>query len=194
LRHDLVIEGAAFRLRPALVSDSAFILGLRKDPELARFLHPVTGQLEDQIAWMSAYEKRGGDWYWIIETLASGSPEGAVGLYNAQAGQAEWGRWILRRGSLAAMECAWLLYRAAFENLQLERVYCRTLIENKSVVSFHDSCGLRRSGVVPQCFAIGDDSQDAVEHEMLRDEWPRLARILEPKVLRLAEMLERSDV
>src|ERR1039457_4516855 len=47
------------------------------------------------------------------------------------------GRWILRRGSLAAAESALLVYTIAFEDLALDRVYCRTVSANRAVVSFH---------------------------------------------------------
>ena len=56
MKHELTLEGPAFRLRPLAMGDSAFVLSLRMDEDLSRVLHPVSGRLEDQEAWMRAYE------------------------------------------------------------------------------------------------------------------------------------------
>jgi RimJ/RimL family protein N-acetyltransferase len=193
LLHDLVLEGIAYRLRPVRSEDGAFILSLRTNPALSRFLHPVSGRLEDQQAWFDAYAVREGDWYWIVEDV-NGAPEGAIALYGLDAGRsrAECGRWILRPGSQAAVESMWLLFRAAFSHLGLAEVYCRTLAENTQVVSFHDSCGLTRHGLLPGEFEIGGRRMDAVEHRLSRDAWPEVDRGLKSKAERLARILERA--
>jgi RimJ/RimL family protein N-acetyltransferase len=193
LRHELSLDGIAYRLRPVRFDDAAFILSLRTNPELSRFLHPVTGRLDDQHAWFQSYEARDGDWYWIVER-ADGTREGTIGLYGLEADArcAEWGRWILRPGSQAAVESVWLLYRAAFDRLGLNEVYCRTLAANTQVVSFHDTCGLVRHGLIPGAFEMGGRLMDAVEHRLLRAAWPAVDQGLGTKAKRLAEILERT--
>ena len=45
MRHDVELDGVAFRLRPITSDDAAFIVALRNDARLSRFLHriaPVT--------------------------------------------------------------------------------------------------------------------------------------------------------
>jgi RimJ/RimL family protein N-acetyltransferase len=195
LHHEIVAEGHAFRLRPAGFGDSAFILSLRTDPALSRFLHPVSGRLEDQQAWFREYQQRAGDWYWIIEQL-DGTPEGTIGLYGLEAdpAHAEWGRWILKPGSLAAVESVLLMYGVAFSRLGLEWVFCRTLAENRQVVSFHDNCGLVRQGLQEGAFTLGGRPVDAVVHRVSREAWAGLQPILDQKALRLARLLEgQSD-
>jgi len=192
LRHDCTLEGAAYRIRPAVQSDAPFILSLRTDPLLSRFLHPVSGRVEDQVAWLKAYEEREGDWYWIIEQR-DGTPEGTIGLYDLRPDppHAEWGRWILRQGSQAAVESVLLLYQAAFERIGLAWVFCRTLVENAQVVSFHDSCGLERQRMVNVAVHPEGASGDAVVHRMTRERWAELAPGLQSKAERVARMLER---
>ena len=98
------------------------------------------GSLEGQHRWYEEYSKRPGDWYFAIERKSSRKIEGTVAIYgfDPDANNAEWGRWILIPRSLAAIESALLIYRAAFDELDLSEVYCRTLVENeqdrKSVV------------------------------------------------------------
>jgi RimJ/RimL family protein N-acetyltransferase len=195
VRHDVTVEGRAFRLRPARAEDSPFVLSLRTDPGLSRFLHPVSGRLEDQLAWFRAYEARPGDWCWTIERRAprGAELEGTVALYDVagEPARGEWGRWVLRPGSPAAVESAWLVYRAAFEVLGLGEVYCRTVADNARVLSFHDGCGLPRAATLPGHFRLGGRSADAIEHRLSHDAWPRVRARLEPTVERLAALLER---
>ncbi len=193
LRHDLTIEGAGFRLRPVANEDAAFILTLRTDPALARYLHPVSGVLEDQLAWLEAYFQRSGDYYFIVERVDSGAPVGTIALVDAggPGGAAEWGRWILLPGSLAAVASAWLIYRLAFERLQLASVYCNTVEANEQVVSFHDSCGLERTATLPAHFDLGGRQEDAVQHTLFATRWPAVEGPLRAKATRLHGLLSR---
>jgi RimJ/RimL family protein N-acetyltransferase len=193
VRHDLRIDGQAFRLRPVGLDDAAFILELRVDPRAAGRLHPVSGRIEDQVAWLEQYFDRPGDWYWIVERVRDDAPEGALGLYDLDAakGRAEWGRWILRPGSLAAPESALLLYRLAFDRLGLTEVRCRTVATNARVVSFHDRSGLEHVGVLPAAVQFRETTVDAVEHRLRRENWPATRDLLELSAAQAAELLSR---
>lgn len=191
MRHDLAPEGAAFRLRPVTEADAAFVLELRTDPRLNRWLHPTPPGLQRQLAWLAEYRQRPGDWYFVVEHRASGRPEGLVALYDVdpQATRGEWGRWILRHGSMAAVESAWLIYRVAFDLVGLAEVVCRTVADNRAVVSFHDSCGLGGRRLLPEHFELPDGRHDAVEHHLDRGGWPAVAARLEALARRLAERI-----
>ena len=110
MQHERHIEGAGFRLRPARLSDSEFILSLRTQPQLSRYLHPVSGRLEDQQAWMQTYFERPGDFYFVVERADSQEAVGTIALVDVEGpgGSAEWGRWILSPESMAAFreQCA----------------------------------------------------------------------------------------
>src|SRR5690606_11824330 len=94
--------------------------------------------VEDQENWTRTYFEREGDWYFIVEHL-DGEREGAISIYNHNPVErmAEWGRWILRRDSLAAVESAALIYDIGFGRLNLELMFTHTEEVNQSVVSFH---------------------------------------------------------
>jgi len=118
--------------------------------------------------------------------------EGVISLYDLDASQtvAEWGRWILRRHSLAAVESAALVYRCAFEQLNLKEVYCRSVASNTQVVAFHDSCGCADRRVLPAHFMLDGQAFDAVEHRVDLDNWngavkPYLGRLSERIAARL---------
>jgi RimJ/RimL family protein N-acetyltransferase len=187
--HNLSLEGPAFRLRPINDNDADLVIGLRSNPELNRYLHSGPCNLEDQNAWMDQYYKRAGDYYFVIERRINGMPEGLIALYeiDSETKIGEWGRWILKPGSLAAIESAFLIYCMAFERLGLNIIYCRTVGENIKVVSFHDSCGISGCRFLPQHFEINCHRYDAIEHSLDLAGWT----IIKPRLEKLAYLTAR---
>ena len=166
------MRGLRFELRPVELDDAAFVVALRTSAA-GQFLNSAPSSVESQRAWLDAYFRREGDYCFVVQDVASGGAEGLIGLYNigATSQQGEWGRWILRPGSMAATESALLIYRCAFERLMLQMVFCRTLVENRQVVSFHDSAGLQRM-IEPVEILVDDRPRLAVEHYLRRESWP----------------------
>ena len=189
VRHDLSVEGHGFQLRPAYMPDAEFIVEIRNDPDLGEFIQRGANTVTDQMEWMNTYFSRVGDYLFIVERK-DGTAEGIVGVYEVNKGAAEWGRWVLRRGSLAAVESALGAYRVGFELLDLERVYCRTVAANVHVVSFHDSCGLRRTNRPGLEAQIGSKRLAMVEHELTRDSWPAVRERLDRQAFRIASRLD----
>jgi RimJ/RimL family protein N-acetyltransferase len=189
MRHNIILAGLAFRLRPIADADAPLVLELRGDATRNQHIHATSQIIEDQLAWFARYYERPGDYYFVIERLDTGVPDGVISIYDIDDKSAcgEWGRWIVKPGSLAAVESAWLIYRCAFEQLGLERVYCRTVADNQQVVSFHDSCGITDRRLLPGQFEIGGKHVDAVEHQVTRQAWSEFG----PRLKRLAELTAR---
>lgn len=190
------LEGVALRLRCVEGADAERILALRTDKSLTRFLPPLQGNLESQRRWIEAQRAKSEDYYFAIEKKANPKApvEGFIGLYgftDGAFGTAEWGRWILAKSSLASVESAFLLYRFAFENLNLGRVVCHSILLNESVVSFHDRCGLKRIRVLKDAFVINGSQYDAVEHALTLKEWPEIKETMSSWVKRFAPLLSR---
>ena len=193
MRHSLTLTGPAFRLRPITDADAPLVLALRGNAKLNRYLHATSQNLDDQLAWFARYYERPGDYYFVVERQDSGASEGLISLYNIdpEATCGEWGRWILRPGSLASVESAWLIYRCAFEQLGLERVYSRTVADNKPVISFHDSCGITDKRLLPNYFELGGKRVDAVEHQVTKLIWEMIGSQLEKLAQRTAQIVQR---
>ena len=185
MRHDIHLHGHAFRLRPVDEADAAFIVDLRG--RSGRFLRKGSASATEQLAWLRRYFERAGDFYFVVEPIHDRRREGLVGIYDvdSQRREAEWGRWVLEPYSNAAIETALLVYRCAFEALGLLRMRCRTIAENAQVVSFHDSCGLRRA---PERVWIERDGERCagVEHTLSRVDWPAVMRRLDSLAERFA--------
>lgn len=194
MRHDIRLDGYAFRLRPIGDADAQFAIDLRTDPELTRFIHGTSPHVSDQLAWLAKYYERPGDYYFVLERRRDARPEGLIAIYDVDESSSagEWGRWIMRRGSLAATESAWLIYRCAFERLGMSRLYCRTVADNLKVVSFHDSCGITCRRTLPQHFEMHGARHDAIEHTTTREAWPEIAPNLEGPARAMARRLERG--
>ena len=196
MRHSITLEGPAYRLRPVTLDDAAFIVELRSDPVRSRYLHRIPGGVAAQRRWLEDYFTRPGDYYFIIENRATGQREGAAGIYNVDplAGDAEWGRWIIRPGSLAAVESACLIYRVGFEILKLESIYCRTIAENFSAVAFHDSFGVQREHILEQYFELDGRKLDAVQGRLTRTRWQALPERVTQTLARAAARFGSYDV
>ena len=193
MRHDIAIAGEAFGLRPLALEDAGFVVAMRTDPRVARFINPTSPHVADQERWTEQYFARPGDFSFIVRRLDSGRPEGMVGIYNLDDARrsAEWGRWVLTPGSLAAAESALLVYRVAFDILALDLVYCRTLATNRQVVSFHTSCGLVTHAHLPNFATLHGIAHDAVEQHMTRAAWPTHAAALTRGAAAAARILRR---
>jgi len=194
MRHDLHMPGFGFGLRPLALEDAEFIVEIRSDRHRTRFLHPIPPSVEAQRDYILQYFERPGDYYFVVERAGEKSREGLIAIYNAnlEKKQADWGRWILRPGSLASVESVLRIYEAAFDCLHLDEVRSHTFYENKQVVSFHDHCNLSRRGVIPDYYTIAGVNYDVVEHTLTRGDWPRVRQLLEPTAERVARRTLQS--
>ena len=176
MEHSIRVTCARYRLRPVTLEDAAFIVELRSDPLLNRYLHEISPRVDDQVVWLERYFARPDDYYFIVEDADSGERHGTIGIYDVETelASAEWGRWILKRGSMAALESAWLVYEAGFAKLGLAILSSRTLVENPRVASFHDGFGASRIGILKDHFLVGGEPKSAIEHRIEAANWPAL--------------------
>ena len=185
--HEFTIEGNAFRLRPLVKSDSNFVVALRTASINREFINSTSSSIVGQHRWFEDYSFRTGDYYFIIERKDSREAEGSVALYDAKPDSAEWGRWILQRSSTAAIESALLLYRFAFDILEISEIYCRTVENNSQVISFHESCGLKRTSGFHLEVMVNGYRQHLIEHRLSTDQWP----LVKTTLTRLSNRLSR---
>jgi RimJ/RimL family protein N-acetyltransferase len=140
-------EGFVCRLRLVERSDAEFILRLRTDPVLSRYLNPTDDSLEKQLRWMEEYEKReqsGTDFYFIIEDHR-GIPLGTFRLYNidGKSGVYEAGSWIVSPDAPreTANESFYLLFDYAFAEHDLAVYEGVVRRDNKKSLQFNICCG-----------------------------------------------------
>jgi RimJ/RimL family protein N-acetyltransferase len=196
MRHDIALAGIGVELRPVEMSDAEAIVRLRSETAHTKYLHAVSPDVSLQREWLGRYFEREGDWYFKVVRKRDGSTEGFVGIYDwrseGERATAEWGRWVLREGSLAATESALLLYRVAFHRLGLHATYCRTVAQNSQVVSFHDRCGASGRREVERVFELRGKWYSAVEHTFDRSCLEAIERALGPMSLRIGQRMNEG--
>lgn len=164
MKHKFNLEGYNYRLRPIKLSDAEFIVEVRlEDMNRNRFIHQISPDVQSQISWLENYFMRNGDYYFVVENRLTGNAEGLISIYDENDGCAEWGRWVIKKGSLAAAESVYLLYKIAFEQIGLKELYCRTIEDNKQVVSFHTSIGEKTRKVIKNYTELNGIFYNAVE-------------------------------
>ncbi len=137
------------------LDDAAFILGLRLDPRLSRFLSPTSDSIDLQRQWLADYkqrERQGLEYYFIIESKER-QPCGTVRLYDFRGDSFSWGSWVIRPGSSPwiSVESALLVYRCGFDELGFAESHFEVRKDNARVVAFH-----RRFGAQ----IVGEDEQN----------------------------------
>ncbi len=195
MRHEITVQSKTFRLRPVTIEDVGFITRLRSNPNLTRFLYPPSTNISEQIQWLNSYFERKGDYYFIVEQVGTAQAEGTVAIYDLDSTRkcAQWGRWFIRPESMGAVESAFLVYRAAFEVLELDMLYCRVVIENTQVVLFHKLFGLVPYANLTNHWHAGDVSFNVIEFRMTREAWEERKAALENKTSLIAKLYSRDD-
>ncbi|WP_054956224.1 GNAT family N-acetyltransferase [Paenibacillus dakarensis] len=187
MKHDIIVERFGIRLRPVTMDDAEFIFKLRRSPELSKYIGELDSRYSVHESWLKEYFQREGDYYFCIELL-SGEPVGTIAIYDISERTGNWGRWIILPRVLAAPASVWLIFHVAFDILGLNSVYSNTVIENESVVSFHDHCGLPRTRIEHGGLTINGIAYDTVIHTASKEHWPFIQKKLEKPAV-LAERL-----
>lgn len=140
------IRGRNVCLRSAAKEDAPFILELRLNPRLSRFIGKTDPSLEKQEQWIEQKRAQAGDYHLIIESPA-GKPYGTIAVYDIDGknNRAEWGRWVIREEAdfFVAFESAALMYHFAFNTLKLKELYFGVQNGNAKVINFHTAFGAR---------------------------------------------------
>jgi RimJ/RimL family protein N-acetyltransferase len=196
MKHSFFIDGYLYRLRPVSTEDASFIVEVRtENAERNKFIHPISKSVDVQIQWIENYYKTDSDYYFVIENLFSGKPEGLISIYNINNKKGESGRWVIKENSLSAVESFYLLYRLAFEKIFLDEVYSMVIEENKPVIAFHKSVGQKKRRIIPEYYLWNDAKYSAIEFYMEKDYFQKeVCPNLEKKIKRLFELYKKSEI
>jgi len=167
------VLGHSLALVDAGVPFAGFIFGLRSDPERARYLHPTSPSLADQVSWLQAYARREHEAYFVVQTRR-GEALGTVRLMEAHGHTFSWGSWLLKRGApaTAAIESALMVYAYALDALGFHDCELHVHADNTRVRAFHERLG---------AVAVTRDDTDVrycLSHDAIRATLARYARFL----------------
>ena len=131
----------------ANIQDAKFILSLRSNENLNRFVSQVSCELPEQEKYLENYKKRESirsEFYFIIRDLDM-NPLGTVRLYDFQSGSFCWGSWMVspQAPRKTAIESALCVYEFAFNTLGFEKSHFDVRNKNEKVISFHKRMGAK---------------------------------------------------
>jgi len=176
MQHSVTLSGWGCHIRPVTVADAAFIVRLRSQEQAKGNIHATSSSVADQEKWIQNYYDREGDYYWIIEDI-NNIPVGAMGLYNYNAGlgEGEVGRWVMfPEFSFNLAAPLLLVYRWAFETLNVRRIVFDVVSTNRKVLKFHKLIGARETFLKANALHINDQMVDMQWFEVTREMWPSI--------------------
>ncbi|MCU1293706.1 MAG: acetyltransferase, family [Bryobacterales bacterium] len=173
MRHHYTIRKGSYRLRPVRLEDSAFIVGLRIHPERSRFINATSPDVAKQEDWLREYFERVSDYYFVIEHAESGEREGTLGIYNIdrEMRTAEWGRWVVRPGSKAALPSGCMAFDLAFSELGLQSLHSYVAAEHTDVLKVLSALGMQSEAFLQGYLRIDGVPHDAVKLQISRSDW-----------------------
>lgn len=152
-------------VRLADLEDSEFILSLRTNDKLSRFIHSTDNDVEKQISWMKEYKKRenkGEDYYFVYSK--NGVPFGVNRIYDisAEKNTGTGGSWLCKRGTDVEDSMATLVIMRdiMFDILNLDYDIFDVRKQNKKVQNIHIMLGAKNIGETELDFLYSLSKED----------------------------------
>jgi RimJ/RimL family protein N-acetyltransferase len=172
------LRGRYVALRPLETRDAETTLRWRLG-ERAALLNRGATTVEEQRAWIAS--RPSSERNFVIELL-DGRPVGMLSLIDVDLvhGHAEPSRFLIGepdavRGVPAAVEAMLLLYRLAFDELGLHRVYGTIAAQNRQMIKWQAFLGMTEEGRLRDHYVLDGRRQDAVCMGMLEAEYRTVA-------------------
>lgn len=143
MKYNKKLEGIFTYLKSVEVEDAEFILKLRTDANISRFLNKTENDIKKQIKWIEEQQIRTNDYYFIIYDKTTDKKVGTYGIYNINNEQGEFGRFICIDSPVQSIETGLLIADFAFNALNLEKAIASVDISNKKTISFQNKNKLK---------------------------------------------------
>lgn len=148
LREDFVLNKYGLSVRFVNESDAEFIVKLRTDDKLSRYIHSTSDNIDKQVHWIKSYkerEKKGIDYYFVF--LKDGERLGLNRMYNIHDRIFTTGSWVFSQEAPfeSSILASIIVREIAFETLDLlyEDAFDGCHVENKKVLKFNKMIGLK---------------------------------------------------
>lgn len=140
--HD-TINGKYIDMRCVTTDDAKFIVDLRNDNSLNKYVHAVSKDVELQVEWIRKQISRDNDYYFIYSDK-SGKPAGLCSIYDIDENlqTADFGRWISWGNAAENVEAVILSFDFAFEN-NVKTIYLDMISDNVKVIKFWKRFGAK---------------------------------------------------
>lgn len=160
---DYKLEGKYVNLRSVTEDDAQFILDIRNNPQISKYLPPLNVTVEQQRQWISKQRADKDSYYFIIET-PTGNPLGTLSVYDIVDNHAETGRTCCLGEPYHSIEASALLTDFIFNILGLDYNTCWVYEDNKAVISLNQSLGCewvdRKVDEIGKAYRVGVNKRE----------------------------------
>jgi diamine N-acetyltransferase len=170
-----VLGGDFVDLRPLTVADAELTLAWRRG-QRARLLNAGSTTVEQQAQWIAGRPDT--EYNYVIELATSRHPIGMLSLIDVDLvhRRGETARFLIgdeaaAQGVPAAVEAMKLLYRLAFDELGLLRVWGTVVATNTLMVKWQKFLGMKEEGRLRQHLYLDGTFHDAVLLGLLAEEY-----------------------
>ena len=137
---DYKLEGKYVNLRSVTEEDAEFILDIRNNSRISKYLPPLNVSVAQQRQWITKQRADKNSYYFILETPDL-KPIGTLSVYDIVDNHGEGGRSCCIGEPFAAVEANVLLTEFMFNTLKLEYTTIWVYEENKPVIALNQSYG-----------------------------------------------------
>lgn len=143
---DYTIEGKYVTLRSVKESDAEFIINVRNDPRISKYLPPLNVTVEQQRQWIAKQRADKDSYYFILETPDI-TPIGTLSIYNIVDDHGEGGRSCSVGEPFANIEASVLLNDFTFITLGLSYATIWVYEGNQSVIALNEAFGYQWTSI-----------------------------------------------
>lgn len=162
--YDKQLIGKTVIIRPATEQDAGFILSVRRDKELCKFIHAVDISEEEEIKWIQDQRQRVDDYFFIIEDK-NNKPLGMVGYVGEYGGEyGEVCRLVSYGNSIQNIETNLIMTDFAFEVMKAKMLKGYMRYDNRNIIGVQRKFGY----VIPEERHMQDGME--VVHATLKKE------------------------
>ena len=170
------IVGKYVNLREVKIEDCAFILKLRTNEKLSKYINQTSPDLQRQVDYINKYKSIENEWYFIIENKKE-EPVGTIRIYPypdypkypqySEAGNLGTGSWIMKDGSspLESIESDYLVKEFFFNVLNINFTPMEIDKENKTVIAFHCKWGTKMIGDIEHSYTFRLYKDDYIKNK-----------------------------
>jgi len=124
--------------------DAEFIVSLRNDTKLSRYINETSSKIEDQLKWIEEYkirEKNGKDFYIICLSEDTKEKLGLNRIYKIEDSYCEFGSWLYKAntGKLSSIFGDLFCKSIIFEDFNINKCLLEVRKKNKSVLRYTKS-------------------------------------------------------
>ncbi|MBD1221296.1 UDP-4-amino-4,6-dideoxy-N-acetyl-beta-L-altrosamine N-acetyltransferase [Virgibacillus halodenitrificans] len=169
-------------LRKVVEEDLEMIMKWRISSEVTKYMYSDPElTIEKQRKWYKEImENQQFEKYWVIQ-LDSGVPVGLISINNIDYvnQHASWAYYLGNieakgKGLARILECN--IYDYAFNNLNLNKLWCEVLEFNEKVVQMHEKFGSKIEGKFKEHIYKNGEYHNIIRMAILNEEWDRKKR------------------